>query len=254
MVFGDLFRQRADYSKGLFYSGRNGIFSQQNTSIKVHPEGPKIIRKSMIISSTKEGTITEPVSSASTNSSVDLKLVIEPQASEIDKENVLNNEVKHKPDESKTFTNILTFKFAKDSIIRQRSPKKRSNTIVIENHWKQELFGGVKTWVNQLTGEVSLEDPHRNHPVSPKGGIKQATKGRSKTVDSSLRQYFPWSGKHDSASKKEFRFGISFSGKFQESNESSKVSCRNPDMKELFALLDGTKGESEKIVTKPLQA
>lgn len=237
----------------LFYSGRNGIFSQQNTSIKVHPEGPKIIRKSMIISSTKEGTITEPVSTA-TNSSVDLKLLIEPIAAEIDKENVLNNEVKHKPDGSKTFTNVLTFKFAKDSILRQRSPKKRSHTIVIENHWKQELFGGVKTWVNQLTGEVSLEDPHRHYPVSPKSGIKKATKGRSKTVDSSICQYFPWSGKDDNTSKKEFRFGISFSGKFQGSNESSKVSCRNPDMKELFALLDGTKGESEKIVTKPLQA
>lgn len=253
MVFGDLFRQRADYSKGLFYSGRNGIFSQQNTSIKVHPEGPKIIRKSMIISSTKEGTVTEPVSTTM-NSAAELKLVIEPQALEMEKENAVNTDVKHKPEESKTFTNVLTFKFAKDSIIRQKSPKKRSNTIVIENHWKQELFGGVKTWVNQLTGEVSLEDPHRNHPVSPKGGIKKATKGRSKTVDSSIRQYFPWSGKHDNTSKKEFKFGISFSGKFQGSNESSKVSCRNPEMKELFALLDGTKGESEKVVTKPLQA
>jgi len=97
MVFGDLFRQRADYSKGLFYSGRNGIFSQQNTSIKVHPEGPKIIRKSMIISSTKEGTVTEPVSTTM-NSAADLKLVIEPEALEMEKENAVNTDVKHKPD------------------------------------------------------------------------------------------------------------------------------------------------------------
>jgi hypothetical protein len=55
-----------------------------------------------------------------------------------------------------------------DAEIFRRAAKTIVKTIVIDNTpdaWIRERHGGVKMWVNQKTGEVSLEKPH-NAPES----------------------------------------------------------------------------------------
>jgi hypothetical protein len=55
-----------------------------------------------------------------------------------------------------------------DSEAFRRNAKMIVKTIVIDNTpdaWLRERHGGVKMWVNQKTGEVSLEKPH-NAPES----------------------------------------------------------------------------------------
>jgi hypothetical protein len=67
---------------------------------------------------------------------------------------------------------------ADDAEMFRRAAKTIVKTIVIDNtpdDWIREIHGGVKMWVNQKTGEVSLEKPHdaaesTRRVANPSGG------------------------------------------------------------------------------------
>eukprot|EP01040_Poterioochromonas_malhamensis_P002668 gene2668-2834_t len=143
MVFGNLFSHRSDsttdFSKGLFYSGRVRLFGKEN---KVHPTAPSLIRTISIIKPKEyekemERSITDTDISRTKSMSNILKIQPKPKPKE-----EASHHHHHQPQPPKI---------------------KKTDTFIIntpDKAWKVEEFGGVKMWVNQVTGDVSVNNPN----------------------------------------------------------------------------------------------